>query len=79
MRNDYKDEFQKNYNVKLGFMSFFENLRNWFKFSAINSEFKEKKLFIKIIIILVSQSAQIEAWLVLEKRMKCPLRTEKYI
>ena len=40
MRNQYKDEFQNNYGVKLGFMSFFVKacvigLKN---FPAINSE-----------------------------------------
>ena len=40
MRNQYKDEFQKNYGVKLGFMSFFVKacvigLKNY---PAINAE-----------------------------------------
>ena len=46
MRNEYKEEFQKNYGVKLGFMSFFVKacvigLKN---FPAINSEIQGEEL-----------------------------------
>ena len=49
MRNEYKDEFQKNYKVKLGFMSFFVKacvigLKN---FPAINSEIQEEEIVYK--------------------------------
>tara|TARA_B100000886_G_scaffold339423_1_gene304876 strand:- start:1399 stop:2739 length:1341 start_codon:yes stop_codon:yes gene_type:complete len=49
MRNEYKDEFQKNYGVKLGFMSFFVKacvigLKN---FPAINSEIQGEEIVYK--------------------------------
>ena len=49
MRNEYKDEFQKNYEVKLGFMSFFVKacvigLKN---FPAINSEIQGEEIVYK--------------------------------
>ena len=49
MRKDYKDEFQKNYGVKLGFMSFFVKacvigLKN---FPAINSEVQGEEIVYK--------------------------------
>ena len=49
MRNQYKDEFQKNYGVKLGFMSFFVKacvigLKN---FPAINSEIQGEEIIYK--------------------------------
>tara|TARA_B100001121_G_scaffold310349_1_gene340851 strand:- start:1395 stop:2702 length:1308 start_codon:yes stop_codon:yes gene_type:complete len=49
MKNEYKDEFQKNYGVKLGFMSFFVKacvigLKN---FPAINSEIQEEEIVYK--------------------------------
>ncbi len=49
MRNDYKDEFQNNYGVKLGFMSFFVKacvigLKN---FPAINSEIQGEEIVYK--------------------------------
>ena len=49
MKNEYKDEFQKNYNVKLGFMSFFVKacvigLKN---FPAINSEIQGDEIVYK--------------------------------
>ena len=55
MRTQYKEEFRKNYGVKLGFMSFFKKacvigLKN---FPSVNAEIRERKLYIKIIITLV--------------------------
>ncbi len=49
MRNEYKDDFQKNYGVKLGFMSFFVKasvigLKN---FPAINSEVQGEEIVYK--------------------------------
>ena len=49
MRNEYKEEFQKNYGVKLGFMSFFVKacvigLKN---FPAINSEIQGEEIVYK--------------------------------
>ena len=49
MRNEYKDEFQSNYGVKLGFMSFFVKacvigLKN---FPAINSEIQGEEIVYK--------------------------------
>ena len=49
MRNEYKDEFQNNYGVKLGFMSFFVKacvigLKN---FPAINSEIQKEEIVYK--------------------------------
>tara|TARA_B100001121_G_C18598488_1_gene578287 strand:+ start:1 stop:972 length:972 start_codon:yes stop_codon:yes gene_type:complete len=49
MRNEYKDEFQNNYGVKLGFMSFFVKacvigLKN---FPAINSEIQGEEIVYK--------------------------------
>ena len=49
MRNQYKDEFQKKYNVKLGFMSFFVKacvigLKN---FPAINAEIQGEEIIYK--------------------------------
>ncbi len=49
MRNQYKDEFQNKYNVKLGFMSFFVKacvigLKN---FPAINAEIQEDEIVYK--------------------------------
>ena len=49
MRNDYKEEFQSNYGVKLGFMSFFVKacvigLKN---FPAINSEIQGEEIVYK--------------------------------
>ena len=49
MRNEYKEEFQKNYGVKLGFMSFFVKacvigLKN---FPAINSEVQGEEIVYK--------------------------------
>ena len=49
MRNEYKDEFQKNYGVKLGFMSFFVKacvigLKNY---PAINSEIQGEEIVYK--------------------------------
>ena len=49
MRNQYKEEFQKNYGVKLGFMSFFVKacvigLKN---FPAINSEIQAEEIVYK--------------------------------
>ncbi len=49
MRNEYKDEFQRNYGVKLGFMSFFVKacvigLKN---FPAINSEIQSDEIVYK--------------------------------
>tara|TARA_A100001015_G_scaffold321019_1_gene449656 strand:+ start:51 stop:1379 length:1329 start_codon:yes stop_codon:yes gene_type:complete len=49
MRNEYKDEFQSNYGVKLGFMSFFAKacvigLKN---FPAINSEIQGEEIVYK--------------------------------
>ncbi len=49
MKNQYKDEFQNNYKVKLGFMSFFVKacvigLKN---FPAINSEIQENEIVYK--------------------------------
>ena len=49
MRNEYKDEFQKNYGAKLGFMSFFVKacvigLKN---FPAINSEIQSEEIVYK--------------------------------
>lgn len=49
MRNDYKDEFQKNYGVKLGFMSFFVKacvigLKNY---PAVNSEIQGEEIVYK--------------------------------
>ena len=49
MRNDYKEEFQRNYGVKLGFMSFFVKacvigLKN---FPAINSEIQGEEIVYK--------------------------------
>ena len=49
MRNEYKDEFQKNYGVKLGFMSFFVKacvigLKN---FPVINSEIQGEEIVYK--------------------------------
>ena len=49
MRNDYKDEFQQNYGIKLGFMSFFVKacvigLKN---FPAINSEVQGEEIVYK--------------------------------
>ena len=49
MRNDYKDEFQKNYSVKLGFMSFFVKacvigLKNY---PAINAEIQGEEIVYK--------------------------------
>ena len=49
MRNQYKDEFQKNYGVKLGFMSFFVKacvigLKNY---PAINAEIQNEDIVYK--------------------------------
>ncbi len=49
MRNDYKDEFQKKYSVKLGFMSFFvkaciAGLKN---FPAVNAEIQNQDIVYK--------------------------------
>ena len=49
MRNQYKDEFQKNYGVKLGFMSFFVKscvigLKNY---PAINAEIQGEEIIYK--------------------------------
>ncbi|MDC0437500.1 2-oxoglutarate dehydrogenase complex dihydrolipoyllysine-residue succinyltransferase [Pelagibacteraceae bacterium] len=49
MRNQYKEEFQKNYGVKLGFMSFFVKacvigLKNY---PAINAEIQEEEIVYK--------------------------------
>ena len=49
MRNQYKDEFQKNYNVKLGYMSFFVKacvigLKN---FPAVNAEIQGNEVVYK--------------------------------
>ena len=44
MRNQYKDEFQNNFGVKLGFMSFFVKARIGLKnYPSINSEIQEMK------------------------------------
>ena len=60
MRNQYKDEFQNNYKVKLGFMSFFVKacvigLKNY---PSINAEIQGDEMFIKIITTLVLQLEQ---------------------
>ena len=48
MRNDYKDEFQKKYSVKLGFMSFFVSVHYWFKnYPAINAEIQGDEIVYK--------------------------------
>ena len=49
MRNQYKNEFQKKYNVKLGFMSFVKACVIGLKLSSLMLKFKVMKLFIRTI------------------------------
>ena len=70
MRNQYKDEFQNNYGVKLGFMSFFVKacvigLKNY---PSINAEIQEEEIVYKNYYIIV--------WIGTERGLVVPVLRE---